>query len=154
MPELSDFPVEDRGYVQALVSWWLDQEPEFVAMEQIVASKQHRYAGRFDMLYRLPSGELVLGDLKTGKDVRPDKHYRQLMAYRIAWLEMGGEAPQRLQVVNARKDGTYVVGEATGKVTEQSWLATVAQYRAMVEFDELQRKRRRPAPQEQLPEAA
>jgi hypothetical protein len=147
MPSLKDFPPEDRPFVQALCRWWLEHEPEFVLQEQIAASKTHMYAGRFDLMVKYPGDDrVVLADLKTGKDVRPDSHYRQLMGYKVAWDEMQLEldeaeriTPERLQIINVRPTGDYVLGEGTGRVTPAIWLACVEQHRRVVEFEALQK---------------
>lgn len=138
LPTLADFPVADRGFVQALVRWWLEHEPEFVAVEQIVASRRYGYAGRFDLLVKYPdSEELVLADLKTGKDVRPDSHFRQLQGYKTAWQEMGRAPIDRMEIINCRQGGEYVVAQA--KVAEEHWLACVRQFYAVHDFECLQK---------------
>lgn len=105
---------------------------------------------------------VVLADPpRTGKDVRPDSHYRQLMGYKVAWREMQAEEkpadrviPERLQIINMRPTGEYKLGEATGKVTEDIWLACVEQHRQVAEFERLQ-KHPLPLPaQAELAEAA
>lgn len=142
VPTLNDYPPEDRPFVHGLIRWWMDQEPEFVHVEQIVASRVHGYAGRFDLMLRYPgSSGLVLADLKTGKAVRPDSHYRQLKAYELAWIEMGFEAPVKLEVLHVGPDGEYAQHRAA--VSDESWLATLAQYRAMKDFEKLNHKRRK-----------
>ena len=78
-PSLTDFPEEDRGYVSGLCSWWLDHEPKAVLVEQIVASKRLRFAGRFDLLAVI-DGTTHLLDLKTSGRVY-ETHHLQAVAY-------------------------------------------------------------------------
>lgn len=143
MPDLygdaSPYPEDERPYIHAVVQWWMEQEPEFVAQEVIVASRKHRYAGRFDLLVRYAArpDELVLVDLKTGKDVYPDTHFRQLQAYEIAWLEGGGEPIDRMEILNARADGTYKLAQA--KVRPEHFLAQLTAYRGVESFEALQK---------------
>jgi hypothetical protein len=133
MPEIDKYPAEDQPFVRGLCRWWLDHQPEFVAVEQIVASLTHRYAGRFDLLLRYPgSDDLVLADLKTGKDVRPDSHFRQLRGYEVAWREMGGEPIDRMQIINVQPSGHVKV--ETAHCPDSAWLTCVAQHRANQEF--------------------
>lgn len=149
MPKVADYPPEDRPFITGMIRWWLDQEPEFVHVEQIVASKTHGYAGRFDLMLRYPGSDgLVLADLKTGKAVRPDSHFRQLKAYELAWIEMGYEPPVRLEVLHVGPDGEYAQHRAA--VSDESWLATVAQFRAMKDFEKLNHKRRKRTPGDEL----
>jgi hypothetical protein len=133
MPEIETYPVADQPFLRGLCKWWLDSQPEFVAVEQIVGSVKHRYAGRFDLLLRYPgSDELVLADLKTGKDVRPDSHFRQLRGYEVAWREMGGEPIGRMEIINVRPTGELKV--ETAHCPESAWLACVQGYHANQEF--------------------
>lgn len=137
IPSLSDFPPEDRPYVQGLCRWWLDQEPRIVAQEQIVGSKVHSYAGRFDLLVRDSEERLVLMDLKTGKDVYPDSHFRQLQGYAIAWEEMGGKSLSHFQILNINAKGDYKA--ITAKVRPRHFLDTLNQFKSTVDFEALQK---------------
>lgn len=141
-PDIDSMPESARPYCQALYAWWLDREPDVQLMEQPVASLRLGYAGRFDLLYRDEGGSLVLADLKTSKEVRPDSFYRQLMGYKLAWEEMGGAPVDRLEIVLCKPTGEYGVYDATTKVTPEIWEAAVAAYKADRAFKDLQRKRK------------
>ena len=88
---------------KGLLAWWNARElaPENVlALERTLVSFNHRYAGTVDLIYRSPaSGRVVLTDLKTGNYVYWT-HFLQGEAYREAWLEDGGEAPDRVSIVH------------------------------------------------------
>src|SRR5215472_14561898 len=88
-PDLRKVDREVRGYVQGLSKWLLAAKPEPVLVEQIIGSKEHGYAGRFDLLANI-DGKRVLCDLKTAK--RPYAgHSLQLGAYMYALEECFGE---------------------------------------------------------------
>jgi hypothetical protein len=86
-PDINQFPEEDRGYVQGLMRWWFDQEPQMLLSEVIVGSTDDRYAGRFDLVCRYPAGRIVMTDLKTSASVHKS-HLRQLALYARAFDEM------------------------------------------------------------------
>ena len=74
-----------------------------------ILSRQHSYAGRFDMLCNI-GGKLVLCDWKTNKrDARFNpsgahmENFLQLGAYAYAWFEEHGTWPDDLAVINVDK---------------------------------------------------
>ena len=88
IPNVERFPADQRGWIAGLVQWYLDQEPTFLLNEVMVASAEHRYAGRFDSVVMYPDSRIVLLDLKTSKGVYK-KHLRQLALYEAGFEEMG-----------------------------------------------------------------
>jgi hypothetical protein len=108
VPDIGDFPEADRGYIQALAAYYLEQEPETEAQEVIVASRRFAYAGRFDTITRTLQGERRMRDYKTSGGVY-SSFDKQLALYDIAYLEMGGEPVDGHDVVHLRPDGTYVI---------------------------------------------
>lgn len=126
VPALSDFPVGVRPYVQGVCAWFADNDPEVVETELLVASREHAYAGRFDLLYR-QNGQLVLADLKTSKEVRA-QYLIQLAAYALAMGECGYGHPDRMEVIHAKPDGSYSVVESTALASD--FLDILAAYRA------------------------
>lgn len=133
----SIFPEDDRPAVAGVVRWFMDQEPEFVHQEQIVASKKHMYAGRFDLIVRRPNGNLALVDLKTSKSMYPDSHFRQLKGYEIAWLENGGEPLDELVVLHVNHQGEY--REHPVRCKPEHFLGCLDQLKLMRDFDAMQR---------------
>lgn len=134
----SPFPLEDRPVVAGLIRWYIEQEPEFVVQEQIVASKKHGFAGRFDLIVRRPNGNLAMVDLKTSKSVYPDSHFRQLKGYEIAWLENGGEPLDELVVLHVDHAGDY--REHQVRCMPQHFLMCLEQLKSMRDFNDMQRK--------------
>jgi hypothetical protein len=132
--DLSRFPEEVRGHVRSLLQWYLHFRPSFVATEVQVASREHRFAGRYDLRATIEArrllplidplrrdaqaerirelaarGERALGllDLKTSKGVYPTTHFPQLEGYEGAGVEMGFPATDFRAVVNTEADGTF-----------------------------------------------
>ena len=127
VPVLASFEEVERPYIQAICSWYADNDPQVVEQEMMVGSLVHGFAGRFDLLYH-QDGKLVLGDLKTSARVQPT-HLVQLAAYRMALAECGYEYPiDRMEVIWAKPDGSYTVIES--KATDEDFLNILAAYRS------------------------
>ena len=108
-PNVTDFELGVRGYVQGLCSWLLDFAPEPVATEVLVGSRLHNFAGRVDLYCSTKSSELELWDLKTSPRgiVYPEAHL-QAAAYEGAGMECGFD-PDRVFLLAVGEDGTYTV---------------------------------------------
>lgn len=123
-PEM--FPAEERGYVEGLLAFIEDVQPEPVAAEVMVGSVEHGFAGRYDIRFqtskecqvvykRTPAKGahyatlapgLFLGDLKTSSGVYPS-HSRQLEAYEAASVECGYEPTDARGIIHVSADGGY-----------------------------------------------
>lgn len=111
MPKLSDFAPEARGYLRAFAGFWLDQDPEMLEQEVIVASAEKKYAGRFDLVAGL-SGDRCLVDFKTSGGLYPE-YSEQLELYELAYEEMEiGDPFDRKVLVHLKPDGGYEVRDA------------------------------------------
>ena len=126
-PALADMA---RGYVRWLDTW----SPDVVLTESIVASRTHRYAGRFDLLAWLGSPRrLWLLDVKTSRAVYGDTAL-QCAAYARAEFYVtpdGDEVPlppvERIGVLHVTDMGTdlYDLGDVDAAWAEfQAALAT------------------------------
>lgn len=96
------------GYVRFLDAW----QPEPVLTERPVANRKWWYAGTFDAVLLLPSGERILADWKTGKGVYGESAM-QLAAYRAAEFYLDADASEQpmpevdsLAVVHITPTGT------------------------------------------------
>lgn len=117
VPDVGAFPDEDRGYVQGLVSAWLDLSPVVAASEVCVASRDLGVAGRFDLLAAV-GGEPTLIDLKSNRKAAVyDSHHLQVAAYAHLMVESGWGAPAGTAVLAVGEDGSYrfVKGEASAE---------------------------------------
>lgn len=74
-------PEELQPYVNALLKWQADFEPEYLASEEMVYSR-HGYAGTLDAICRI-AGETWLVDYKTSRACYPETGL-QLAAYAFA----------------------------------------------------------------------
>lgn len=133
-PSLTNFPVEDRGHVQALCSWWLDHSPEPLMVEQLVASKRLRFAGKFDLVANI-DGLAHLVDLKTSKRVY-DTHHLQVAGYRLALVECGWDDVTLGAVLRTGADGTYEFVPARAEPEDFETVRTL--------YETLKRLRRKP----------
>lgn len=130
VPRPSDFPAEDRGYVQALARALMDLDPVCDATEVIVGSAEHRYAGRYDLRAR-SGGRLIRADLKTGKRVY-DEALLQLAAYELAAVEMGEEPSDARLVIRLDASGDFEVVES--HATADMFLGVKRAYDALADL--------------------
>ena len=129
-PKPSQFPVEDRGFVQALAKALMELDPQCEQTEVMVGSVEHGFAGRYDLRCTI-NGQPVRLDLKTGKRVY-DEALLQLAAYELAAVEMGEEPAERLVVLRLDQGGDFeaVDSHATGDM----FLGVKAAYDALAEL--------------------
>ncbi len=57
--EIEAMPEGERGHVRSLLCWYLHYRPSFVATEVQVASRDHRFAGRYDIRARINARRLL-----------------------------------------------------------------------------------------------
>jgi hypothetical protein len=120
---LSDLEDVHRPYGQAGFKWVRDAKPEVVECERMVASCEHRYAGRLDLFARIGS-ELTLVDFKTvtkwsyerdreTKELTDqlyppyDENLLQLDLYQGARIECGLEPADQGLIVRLGPDAEY-----------------------------------------------
>jgi len=88
-PDLSNFEtpytIKAMNSVAAFLTWYKDNDVEFVAAEKKVYSLTHNYSGTFDLL-ALVNGVLTIVDFKTSKDIYED-YFIQGAAYTFAYHE-------------------------------------------------------------------
>lgn len=106
IPSLADVEEAERGYSQAVISWWADVEPEPIATEQVVYSPSHRFAGRCDLIAKI-DGKVTIVDLKTG--FIGESAHVQLGGYWLAATESGFGPLEAMQLLKVYDDGTYSV---------------------------------------------
>lgn len=148
IPDPQFYPEHERGYVQGLVEFLTDADPIGRMSEVMVASNEHGYAGRFDMVAHIEGDVVVkaypkrppkraqvsgtwLLDLKTSKGVYPSYHL-QLAAYRAALLECGYEPVDHAGVVRVTADGRYELVE--GRAFHDQFLSVLAVHHAIKEI--------------------
>lgn len=141
-PQPLAFPVEERGYMQALARALIALRPEVIATEVMVASVEHGFAGRYDLVARIRSkdselmerlglelGATALLDLKTSKGIYPDQHFPQVEAYEGASVECGGDPTDARLVLRLGADGMFEV--ARSYATFEDFLAIKGAFDAL-----------------------
>jgi hypothetical protein len=127
-PKLGEHPKHHRGYIQGLTRWLIAENPEPVAVEQLVVHPEDGYAGRLDLRARI-DGQLVTVDLKTQErgGIYATAHWQVAMYERAArWC--GDEPADRKMVVVVAANGEFRQMDA--EWDEERLNAALAYYRA------------------------
>lgn len=140
--------------VQKFLEWAVGEQITFLDAEQRVYSREHWYAGTFDILLE-KDGKRFIADVKTGKAVYPNYFY-QMAAYRLALEEMTSgldmelsearergysftamqledllEPIQGAMVIRLGKDGSFEVKERYDYTTDKNaFLGILAAFKA------------------------
>lgn len=157
VPDPDDYPLHERGYVQALVNFIRDADGGFNAESQeiVVGSKEHLFAGRYDVRgsttkemrlvqsaltqkgeirkkgpkwMTVPGGLKLLGDVKTSKGVY-GSHLLQLEGYEGASIECGYDATDARFVLHLTALGVYEFKRA--RASYEDFLAILQTYHAV-----------------------
>lgn len=154
VPEGEDWTDEVRGHVRAIMRWFLAMRPVFVATEVLVASRTHRFAGRYDFRCLVPGERLrahlaslevpldhllpsipydaqrdlylILGDLKTSKGIFYG-HMVQAEGYEVAGTEMGYAPTDARMILQTQPDGAWRFEPSHAR--PESFLACLTAYR-------------------------
>lgn len=139
VPTLADYPEAEQGYVRALAAFLFEHQPEPLAIEHMVGSITHGYAGRYDLRCRI--GDRVgLLDAKTSKRVYPESHFPQLEAYEAAAIECGAEPTDFRAVLRLGSDGKYELAESTA--TFDDFLGIKSAYDALARIKQAVKERK------------
>ena len=126
-----DTSIASDGYVDSLVKWHEAHgaaEWEIVAVEAMLFSERHGYAGQCDLIAKRPDGTYVVADWKTSKAVF-ESHRIQAVAYVEAAREMGlipADAEVEAWVVRLGADGQFETVRSTNTIDD--FLAVKAVY--------------------------
>ena len=139
-PEL--YPEHERGYVAGVRQFLIDAKPVVEHSELMVASAEHGFAGRFDLVAQIDEGRpvatkcypkrasvidpfpggRVLIDLKTSKGVYASYHI-QLAGYRAGLVECGYGDVDIAGVVRVTPEGKYEF--VPGRAVLEDYLAVL-----------------------------
>jgi hypothetical protein len=119
---------EEDPRVRAALSFLTDYNLDCVAVELMVWSLHHRYAGTIDLVGRQADGALSLADWKTG-GIWPEAAL-QLGAYAIALEEMTGRPVGEAYVVGLREKG-YEAKRVNLPLARRAFLACLTLWRAL-----------------------
>lgn len=116
VPDYEGMTVEERGYAQGVVGFWLDHSPEPLQVEQIVADEELGVAGRPDLravihdcgdeLCPCAEGQVGLIDAKTGFWIS-QQHHAQVAMYDLLLAKCGFGASDFTAILKVAEDGTY-----------------------------------------------
>lgn len=158
VPDLSIYPDETRGYIKGLLGFIETVPFEATANEVVVASLDHRYAGRYDARGHITEPVKVchhivpdsrncywsmmdpceaMLDLKTSKGVY-NSASRQLEAYELASIESGYDPTDVRAILHVTADGLWEIRRSFARA--ESFLATLADWREE-QFIESERKK-------------
>ncbi len=114
IPNLSDYPDEVRGYVQAMCDFLVVEQPEPLIVERIVGSPQHGFAGRLDLIAGLDKARCLI-DAKTAKNafMYPENH-AQLGGYSLTFPECGIDPVDKMLILSLAEDGSWRLDEGLG----------------------------------------
>lgn len=124
-----------EGFIDALVAWHDEHGVdswEMLAIERLLFSREHEYAGQSDFIARRPDGVVVVGDFKTSKAIYLS-HHLQAAAYEQAAREMGLIGPDDVverHVVRLSDDGSYEV-QHHPSVSVDDFLSVLAVHRVL-----------------------
>jgi len=123
-----DVPDHLADYVSGYVRWLDLWQPEVILTEQPVANRQWWYAGKFDVIYRLRDGRVVMADNKTSKGVYGETAL-QLAAYNGAEFYMDDEGNEQplpksdgLAVIHITPAGTELYEVNDPAAAWKDWL--------------------------------
>jgi len=87
---LKDYPLRAKKALLSFFEWYNTTSPKALITEQMVASKQFKYAGTLDLVCTI-GGKRVLVDFKTNKGAIYKSNFWQLLAYKQAYEESTDE---------------------------------------------------------------
>jgi hypothetical protein len=130
IPKLKNYPDSLRGYVQGVCKWWSDFEPTVLHNEIMVASMEHGYAGRMDLVCDTNNGRFIV-DLKTSSAVRESHHF-QLAGYEVALEESGYGEVDGKAVLRVDEWGKYQFVESWARPSQ--FVALLGSFQAQRQF--------------------
>jgi len=130
----ADYPSVAEGHVRAVHLFFFEHRPKPLELEQVVYSKRHRFAGRFDARVKVGGGVFLL-DLKTGYVGR--SAHVQMVGYDLAAEECGVGASDKLFILQTRENGTYTLWPC--RSTRADFLLALGLYRAGLATDKATR---------------
>lgn len=155
MPKPEEHTFEEQPYVQALLDFLQKINFEVEAQEVVVGSKEHGFAGRYDVVGTLRTETTVVTkvfpkakpkhvllspgkyrlDLKTSKDVYVN-HLLQLEAYELASIECGDGATDYRLVIQCGADGRYQARLVKPEITGLDYVQIVKTYEVLKRAEE------------------
>jgi hypothetical protein len=124
------YPPEWGPWVRAALDFLVDHGLHCVAVERVVWSRRHGFAGTVDLVACQADGVLRLVDWKTGRHPHLPEGALQVGAYAIALEEMTGREVREAYVVGLRETG-YEARRAFLPQARKGFLACLTLWRAL-----------------------
>lgn len=140
--KLSDYPEDIRPWISGGMKFVHREKPEVIDAEYMVASLEHGFAGRGDLLCKLRDGRIARVDYKTVTEWKYKKTWKgeptdelyppydenliALAGYELAAPESGYQESDVRIIVRLGPDGEYDVTES--HATEEVFLAALTAY--------------------------
>lgn len=124
IPNLADVADEERGYSQGVIAWWRTKMPKPIAVEQVVYSPAHGFAGRIDLIAEI-DGLVSIVDLKTG--FIGEGAHAQLAGYQLAAEESGFGPIEQTLLLKVTAEGSWF--ELEGLSSVESFARGIALFR-------------------------
>ena len=102
-----DMPVNKKAVnaIEQFLKWVGEHDVKFLASEQRVYSRKHRFAGTFDFTAEI-DGKVYLGDIKTSSGIYPE-YFVQTGGYDLALLEEKNQKFHGHIIINTPKEGDF-----------------------------------------------
>lgn len=102
---IAEYPEQHKGYFDAFLCWYRDNNPEIILTESMTYHKQLLYAGTVDLVAKV-NGLNTLIDYKTTTVIHDMLTTVQLEAYQRALATNEVKVEQKA-ILQLRQDGTY-----------------------------------------------
>lgn len=117
---IDDYDPAEHQRIQGVLDFIEKNGIEILAAEVVTASKMWKYAGTLDAYCRFTKGEYegktFRLDWKTSKNIYPNQHFPQVLAYEQAEVESGEDSADHLAVVHIPESGRVKM-----KVLDDTW---------------------------------
>ena len=124
------YPPEWEPWVRAALDFLVDHGLHCVAVERVVWSRRHRYAGTVDLVACQADGALRLIDWKTGRNAHLPEGALQVGAYCLALQEMT-QRPVAAGYVVAVRPGRYEAKEVNLHRAQEGFLGALALWKSL-----------------------
>jgi len=124
-----------KNGVFAFLKWQNENKIKFVANEQIVYSKKHKFIGKFDAIIEI-KGKKYLIDYKSSKGLYPE-FYLQTSAYQLAYEEEHGKCIDgRILIHLGKDDGVFEAREINDyEADKKAFLGLLEVKRRLMQLD-------------------
>lgn len=98
---------EIKAMCDKFVAWAKENVSVFLEAERKVYSREHFYAGTYDIMYLDKSGHKCIGDVKTANRIYDRVYFAQMAGYQICEEEKGNTDIFGRTIIRTGKDGSF-----------------------------------------------